>query len=385
MPKNPVRRSEHIGTFSNSLLSDVTNLHGYIAEAHNVVTPDGYTLTLHRIPGRVETKRRNKNRTIILHHGLLGSSVDWILLGPNHSLAYLLNDAGYDVWLANARGNKYSKTHVTKSVYSSEYWDFSWHEIGLYDLSSIIDYVKENTLVKSQIYFVAHSMGAAALTVLLSTSPQYNTILNLVILLAPLVFMQQAKGPFRIISELQSLDYNATLKILGENQFIPSEKFIKALTRKFCKGDIKLCENPLLLLSDGGKVISDSTRMKNILAHVPAGGSTKTIMHFGQLISSGRFEMFDGGSTMNIKKYGIASPPKYHLREIKLPVALFSSHDDWLSTVPDIIKFLSYIPNPVVHHIVQKTSKEFSHFDFVWGEEAPELVYKHIFDILKQY
>jgi lysosomal acid lipase/cholesteryl ester hydrolase len=42
----------------------------------------------------------------------------------NDQTAYLLADAGYDVWLGNARGNTYSKRHVTLTTDDAEFWQF---------------------------------------------------------------------------------------------------------------------------------------------------------------------------------------------------------------------------------------------------------------------
>lgn len=99
--------------------------YGYPIENHTMVTEDGYILTMHRIPhGKNSTSRSTK--VIYLQHGLLCSSGDWVLMGPEKGLAYLLADRGYDVWLGNARGNTYSRNHTkwNPDVDKKEFWDF---------------------------------------------------------------------------------------------------------------------------------------------------------------------------------------------------------------------------------------------------------------------
>lgn len=59
-------------------------------------------------------------------HGMMASDHFFLFSSSNNSLAYVLADHGYDVWLGNARGNVYSRKHVSFDPDNDrEYWDFS--------------------------------------------------------------------------------------------------------------------------------------------------------------------------------------------------------------------------------------------------------------------
>lgn len=38
----------------------------------------------------------------------------------------MLADKGYDVWLGNTRGNRYSKAHVALDPKSAEFWKYRY-------------------------------------------------------------------------------------------------------------------------------------------------------------------------------------------------------------------------------------------------------------------
>lgn len=356
--------------------------HGYQVEAHTVQTRDGYMLRLHRILPIYENSTVVKNGIVILHHGLMGSSDEWLLLGPNEALPYLLRDAGFDVWLTNARGNKYSRFMTSFLDNSSEFWDFSFHEMGTVDLPAVIDYVKIKSESDSDIDFVGFSMGATALLVLLSSLPQYNQVLKSATLLAPLAFMYQIKGPLKLLAEFHGENARNSLNFLGVNEFMSIETFPSPVIEKYCRGGGRLCRNPLLLIANGGKEIRNKKILGNVLGHLPAGASTKTIVHFVQLVNSGQFRMYDYGASNNWKKYGQQIPPRYNLSSISLPIVLFSSFDDWLSTNANILRLLPLLPNVAVHHVIRHHN--FSHTDFIWGEDASNLVFQLVVEILGQ-
>ncbi|CAG7825090.1 unnamed protein product, partial [Allacma fusca] len=98
---------------------------GYPVESHEVTTSDGYILTLFRIPSSNKAVVPKVDKEpVLVQHGLLCSSDDWLFVEPESNLPFLLADLGFDVWLGNSRGNVYSQRHVSYHVNSSNYWDF---------------------------------------------------------------------------------------------------------------------------------------------------------------------------------------------------------------------------------------------------------------------
>ena len=110
---------------------------------------------------------------VILQHGLLDSFLAWLLNG-SESLAFKLVEAGYDVWLNNSRGNRHSKDHqflqfklenpdmanehINPSILKNRevYFDYSFHELGVYDQPALWKYVIKET-GQEKIAYIGHS------------------------------------------------------------------------------------------------------------------------------------------------------------------------------------------------------------------------------------
>ena len=86
----------------------------------------------------------------------------WFKDGKQNSFAFMLVEAGFDVYLANSRGNRYSREHVILKPNEPEFWKWSWQEMAKYDLPATIDIVLE-TSKKKNLYYIGHSQGRCTL------------------------------------------------------------------------------------------------------------------------------------------------------------------------------------------------------------------------------
>jgi predicted alpha/beta hydrolase len=91
---------------------------------------------------------------------------------PNQSLAFILSDAGYDVWLGNMRGNAYSRDHAKMLVTNSTFWAFSFDQMAKQDLGAMVDYTLNKGKQKS-LYYVGHSQGTLTMFLKLSHDKEF--------------------------------------------------------------------------------------------------------------------------------------------------------------------------------------------------------------------
>lgn len=96
--------------------------------------------------------------------------------------------------MGNARGNTYSRHHVTIKPEKSKFWKFSWHEIGYYDMPAMIDYVLKET-GKAKIHYIGFSQGTIVFWVMASMRPEYNDKIISMQALAPVGYVGNIRSP----------------------------------------------------------------------------------------------------------------------------------------------------------------------------------------------
>jgi len=364
------------------------NYWGYHVEEHWVTTEDGYILGLHRIPhGRGETA--SPRPVVYLQHCLTCSSAIWVFGPPEKSLAFLLADAGYDVWMGNSRGNTYSRNHTTLEACSfdrcKDFWlGIDFDEGGLLDVTKGIDYALSVTGEES-LYYGGHSMGCTQYLIMLSAKPEYNEKVKLGFLLAPPAYMSHAPS---IIFQIASWanDIEILYHLFGFYEFLPHLDVETWLGHLICSDDHPLlqtvCMNIGFLLLGFNPGQLNGTMIPTYLDHIPEGTSTRPFVHYAQLYMSGKFESYDYG-TDNMAHYGQDSPIKYDLSKVTAPTAIFKGDADDLADVEDINRLVSELPNVVLDHLVE--IEGWTHTDYIVAMDTDELVYKYILDLLPKY
>ena len=156
--------SAHDGDFTKSF-KDICSENGKGYETHKVTTSDGYINTLFRVPNPGKPP-------VFFQHGILDSADGWIMNHGNVAPAFYAHSQGYDVWLGNSRGNKYSKEHKSFDPKKEDYWQFDWQDMGDYDVPAALDFVIQSTGYK-KVAYVGHSQGTTQMFYALAHNEAY--------------------------------------------------------------------------------------------------------------------------------------------------------------------------------------------------------------------
>ncbi|KAI4964463.1 hypothetical protein ZWY2020_005715 [Hordeum vulgare] len=102
------------------------------------VAPLGYPCEEHTGP---RGSGGGAGQPVLLQHGVLTDGMTWLLSSPEESLAYILADRGFDVWVANNRGTRWSSRHVSLD-FILELLGLVMDDLVLNDMPSMVDYLQ---------------------------------------------------------------------------------------------------------------------------------------------------------------------------------------------------------------------------------------------------
>lgn len=295
---------------------------GYHCELHTIITRDGYILNYQRVP------QQNRPIALVLH-GMASSSAEFVPF--NRSLTYGLLEQGYDVWLSNNRGVNWSNNHTSldRKKDAKKFYDFSWHEMGIYDLPESIDYIL-NVTNQNDLQIVCYSQGCTTFFVMINEFPEYNNKVKLVSMIGPGSYLGHMKGFLKYLAPFTEalVQLAQRLRIYA----VPFVNEIRQLGTSVCSRNTNEA-SPLLcrLLIWGFQLhydISSPDDFAVVFMNLPMDFSIKQALHYSQLIYSGEFTKFDYGPKRNLREYGQINPPSYNLTKVTAPIAFYFGYDD---------------------------------------------------------
>ena len=363
--------------------SFISNLNLNLEEI-SVVTEDRYILSIWEVTSKDKNNRNGKS--IVLQHGLIDGAFTWFIL-EQKSLAKLLCDEGYKVYLPNVRGTKFSKSHLDYDVsVNSEFWDFSLDQIAQYDLTAIISLIKERDNVE-KIDYIGHSQGTLTFFLNYMSNPDFlENSINHFIGLGTVANLNNATH--FILNTLKTTNLLNLIPIKNFWSFPPE---IGQVLVPFCQGIAKsLCQS-LLKIAFGGLSVDtgrvDYDRLgKNIFLFEPGGTSIQNVKHWIQIYSAKKLIKYDYGSkSKNKEHYGTENPPEYDLSKMKnysIKSIVTISDSDPFCNPNDTLDFLKNIEDQSVVEVMSLTN--YDHIDYLWSDSAYDEIYPKILNCLVQ-
>ncbi|KAK4417887.1 Triacylglycerol lipase 2 [Sesamum alatum] len=356
-------------------------LNGYKCQEFDVTTDDGYILGVLRIPeGRAGGGGPNRP-PVLLQHGLLVDGMTWLMNPPEQSLATILADNGFDVWISNLRGTQFSRRHLTIDPSNPQFWDWTWDELATHDLQSVIDFVFKQTGQKT--HYVGHSMGTLIAMVSLSEG-QFDKVKS-VALLSPIAYVSHITTPLGVVAAKAFL--GEIIATFGPAEFNPRGEAAATFVQSLCAYPGVNCYDFLSAFTGNNCCLNTST-VETFVKNEPQSTATKNLVHFAQSVRDGVLSKYDYGNAIaNMEHYGVSSPPVYDLSKIPHDFPLFLSYGgrDTLSDVTDVHILLDILKSHDQDKMKVQYIQEYAHVDFIMGVDAKDIVYSEILEFFRAH
>lgn len=332
---------------------------------------------------RIVPKNQTKKIPVFLQHGMIATSGDYVVSGEN-SLGFLLADNGYDIWFGNVRGSKFSLKHQSLEWNDPHYWDFSFHEMGTYDVPVMIDYMMDKTKAKN-LFYIGHSQGGSSGLVMLSSFREFNDHILQAHLLGPASFMGNSPNVANYSGNFVpiALEYFKRFHLydLLVNNKMYHDWIGWAIERySGCPQNEMFCKLMYSIIMGKNKN-GDECDWRIFKYHhkfLSTTMSMKQLLHYAQLFETDSFRQYDYDSDVNRKIYKSPTPPDYNLKNIKTSVYLYAGAQDAVVGIEDVEHLKHELPNVKKY----KRLSNYNHGDLVYGRKSREDIYN---DILKAF
>jgi len=331
-------------------------------DVHSMTTFDGYCLTLHRIV-RGNSLRAQlggaKRRKVLLFHGLLQDGESFLAGGRNSLVASLALGANCEVWLANARGSKYSQKHQHLGPDDARYWNYSLDDM-IGDVAQIVDFVLATGSFPQQLVCIGFSQGAAQLCCAIARTPSLNDKISLLVCLAPAV--QPAGLAPSLLSRIVQRYPRLLGLLFGRRQVFSSVPLWQNILSAPTFASVCVASMRFLF---GWTCDQISTARRNqLFQHIFSPASVALVTHWFHIIHNRRIQSMAG--------------EPYELGGIVCPVAVFVGENDRLVVNQALARV---VPNCVLYH----SEAGYEHLDLIWADSAHTEIFPKILSLVEQY
>ncbi|KAG0351923.1 cholesterol esterase [Gamsiella multidivaricata] len=301
---------------------------------------------------------------VLLYHGFMMCSEVWLCnLDEERNLAFVLAEAGYDVWLGNARGNKYSLKHMFLKPHENKFWEFSIDELALFDMPDTIDYILGRTGAPSLVY-IGFSQGTAQAFASLSINPALNDKISLFIALAPATTPPGLENG--LVNSIVKAAPNVIYLLLGRKTPLNAALFWQALLHPTTYATIIDMAVKFLF---GWNCRSISPVQKSVsYQHLYSFTSVRVLVMYDDVQPRVPYLSSTRGHC----------PHPFPTNQITVPMAIFYGGDD---TLVDVKALLSDLPDLVGIWEIPN----YEHLDFLWADGLDKQVYPHILQLLEKH
>lgn len=257
-----------------------------------------------------------------------------------------------------------------------KFWSFSIDQFAFHDIPDSIDYVLETTKQPSLSY-IGFSQGTAQAFATLSIHPMLNDKVDVFIALAPA--MSPPGLTTGTVDSFMKTSPDVLFLLFGRRSLLSSATMWQAIL--YPPIFVRFIDISLSFLF--GWHTKNITPHQKLAAypHLYSFTSTKSVVHWFQIIRNGKFQMYDDeyqtpwNLSDGARFYKVA---RFPTKNIKTPIVMVYGGSD---SLVDINIMLKELPR----HTIAKEIPHYEHLDFLWGEDVATLVFPHVFEALDEF
>lgn len=392
---------------SSSTSQKIIRRSGFYYEDYYSVSDDGYATELIRIVNPLADRSKLKQPPVMLHHGgnvdptmyIWASAIqhhpepwprtakDGMMTSSNRSMAFMLSNNGYDVFLVGTRGVYGSRGHIrfnskvnhyndnpmhshadiveydltqpTREAF--KYWNYTFDDIIAHEAPRQIDKVLEITGAEKVTYVVL-SLSTQWSLALLSTNEVYAAKIHQYICMVPIINNHGANKMIKAAHELLRWLPDEVGHTLFQGFLLSQhmrDSILKLARDKRTRYTV-IKGLMSLLLGSGAQY---TTFLEGpVIGHFLQPVGFKQLKHYAQQVIRGRLQKFDYGPMTNMRLYSAPHPPMYDISKFGIKNwMLVSGETDMLATRASVKQILHQIGTKPYKHIY---IPKYNHIDF---------------------